>query len=259
MSRLRAAIENRNAPEWLVARPIAHRGLHSQARGLVENTRSAAEAAIAKSYAIECDIQLAGDGEAMVFHDFTLDRLTDGQGRVDCFSAQELSAVAFKGCADRIAPLSAFLATIGGRTPLIIEIKSRFDGDFRLPERALRTIASYGGPVALKSFDPLILGFLRAQPISACPVGLVAEARYEAEVWPELTADQRLALATLRDFASARPDFLSWRLGDLPHATPELCRSGVGMPVMTWTVRSAADGLAAARWADQMIFEGFEP
>ena len=258
MNRLGAAIENLNAPDWLTARPIAHRGLHSEARGLVENTRSAAEAAIAKSYAIECDIQLAGDGEAVVFHDFTLDRLTFGQGRVDSFSARELGAFAFKGCADRIAPLSAFLAAIGGRTPLIIEIKSRFDGDFRLPGRALETIASYRGPVALKSFDPLVLTFLRAQK-PFCPIGLVAEARYEAEEWPELGGDQRIALATLRDFASMRPDFLSWRVGDLPHATPELCRSGIGMPVMTWTVRSAADRLAAARWADQMIFEGFEP
>jgi glycerophosphoryl diester phosphodiesterase len=258
VNRLGAAIENLNAPDWLTARPIAHRGLHSQARGLVENTRSAAEAAIAKSYAIECDIQLAGDGEAVVFHDFTLDRLTFGQGRVDSFSARELGAFAFKGCADRIAPLSAFLAAIGGRAPLIIEIKSRFRADLRLAERALAGVSDYAGPVALKSFDPVILAYLHARNAS-CPIGLVAQAQYKVEDWPELSSDQRLSLSTLNDFAVVRPDFLSWRVGDLPHATPQLCRSVLGMPVMTWTVRSAADRLAAARWADQMIFEGFEP
>jgi glycerophosphoryl diester phosphodiesterase len=31
------------------------------------------------------------------------------------------------------------------------------------------------------------------------------------------------------------------------------------MPLLTWTVRSAEDLQRAARWADQMIFEGFRP
>ena len=65
-----------SAPEWLVARPIAHRGLHDPAAGLIENTLAAADAAIAGGYAIECDVQDTADGEAVVFHDFTLDRLT---------------------------------------------------------------------------------------------------------------------------------------------------------------------------------------
>ena len=91
------------------------------------------------------------------------------------------------------------------------------------------------------------------------PLGLVAQARYDADEWPELTPRQQVEFETLREFSSVRPDFLSWHVGDLPHATPELCRSGIGMPVMTWTVRSEEDRMRAAIWADQMIFEGFEP
>ena len=67
--------------EWLIARPVAHRGLHDAAAGIVENTPSAFAAAIAGDYAIECDIQISADGEAMVFHDQTLERLTEGSGR----------------------------------------------------------------------------------------------------------------------------------------------------------------------------------
>jgi glycerophosphoryl diester phosphodiesterase len=85
-----------NAPDWLTARPIAHRGLHSKQSGLVENTPAAAMAAIAKNYAIECDIQFTKDGEAVVFHDFTLDRLMRAEGRVDDFSARELAHFAYK-------------------------------------------------------------------------------------------------------------------------------------------------------------------
>ena len=64
---------------WLVARPIAHRGLHDAAKGIIENSLAAARAAIAGNYAIECDAQLSADGEAVVFHDDTLDRLTEAR------------------------------------------------------------------------------------------------------------------------------------------------------------------------------------
>ncbi|MEJ0092544.1 MAG: glycerophosphodiester phosphodiesterase family protein [Methylocella sp.] len=247
-----------NAPDWLTARPIAHRGLHCKARGLVENTIAAAAAAMAKGYAIECDIQRSSDGEAMVFHDFTLERLMLAEGRLDAYSAQEISGLRFRDCDQSIAPLADFLAAINGRVPLIVEIKSRFDGDLRLADRAIAIVAEYDGPVCLKSFDPEILAFIRAQKI-ACPLGLVAEARYAEKEWPELSPERRTALADLRDFSRVRPDFLSWHIGDLPHAVPELCRSGMGMPVITWTVRSASDRERANLWIDQIIFEGFEP
>ena len=76
--------------EWLIARPVAHRGLHDAAAGIIENTPSAFAAAIAADYAIECDIQISADGEAMVFHDQTLERLTEGSGRLDAMPAGEL-------------------------------------------------------------------------------------------------------------------------------------------------------------------------
>ena len=69
-----------SAPAWLTARPIAHRGLHDAAKGLAENSLGAAAAAIAGGFAIECDVQLSRDGEAMVFHDDNLRRLTRGRG-----------------------------------------------------------------------------------------------------------------------------------------------------------------------------------
>ena len=75
-----------NAPSWLIERPIAHRGLHDSANGVIENTLGAAEAAVAGGFAIECDIQLSVDGEAIVFHDETLERLTDVTGRLSALS-----------------------------------------------------------------------------------------------------------------------------------------------------------------------------
>jgi glycerophosphoryl diester phosphodiesterase len=248
-----------NAPDWLTARPIAHRGLHSKQFGLVENTPAAAAAAIAKNYAIECDIQRTKDGEAVVFHDFTLDRLMRAEGRVNAFAAQELGQLSYKDCDQTIVSLPDFLVRIGGRTPVIVEIKSRYDGDMRLADRAMAAVAAYAGPVCVKSFDPAVLVHLRGAG-AACPLGLVAQARYDSGTeWAGLPQDRRAGFADLRDFPHARPDFLSWNLADLPHAVPILCRNGIGMPVMTWTARSRTALLRGRLWADQVIFEGFEP
>jgi len=249
----------KNAPDWLTARPIAHRGLHSKQSGLVENTPAAAAAAIARNYAIECDIQRTKDGEAVVFHDFALDRLMRADGRVDAFRAHELGQLTYKDCDQRIVSLTDFLARIDGRAPVIVEIKSRYDGDMRLADRALAAVIIYPGPICLKSFDPPVLVHLRGAG-AVCPLGLVAQARYDSgEEWAGLPQDRRASFADLRDFPLARPDFLSWNLADLPHAVPMLCRNGIGMPVITWTVRSREALVRGRLWADQIIFEGFEP
>ena len=58
--------------DWLTARPVAHRGLHDAKAGVIENTPAAFAAAVAANYAIECDLQISADGEAMVHHDDAL-------------------------------------------------------------------------------------------------------------------------------------------------------------------------------------------
>src|ERR1700681_4582748 len=120
--------------EWLTARPIAHRGLHGGA--IVENTLEAADAAAAANYAIECDIQLTADGEPVVFHDDTLERLTVAAGPLCARTLAALRNIAYRETAGRIPALEEFLARVAGRTPLLIELKSNWDGDTRIAERA---------------------------------------------------------------------------------------------------------------------------
>jgi glycerophosphoryl diester phosphodiesterase len=248
------------------ARPIAHRGFHealattphgnATARGLIENTRSAFEAAITRGYGMECDVQMSSDGEAMVFHDFTLDRLTEGQGRVDALPARKLATLPFKQTADRMEPLTALLAQVAGRAPLCIEVKSRHDGDTRLAARVAEVVRGYAGPLVLKSFDPLMLLALREAGV-AYPLGIVAMQDYSYPDYAALDAADKHALANLLHFAETKPDFLSWRHADLPSAAPYLCRIALGLPVMAWTIRSAADAARANPHIDQMVFEGF--
>ncbi len=254
------AVPNSTATDALIARPIAHRGLHDTIRGTVENTASAVTAAIDHGFGIEVDLQVSADGEAMVHHDHTLGRLTEGDSPLAALTARELARVPFRTTADRMMTLGELLELVAGRSVLIIELKSRFDGDARLAVRCAQVLASYTGPCGIMSFDPAPIRAIR----TLAPWlrrGIVAERRFTEAAGPGWTSAGRIhtfALAHLLHARQTRPDFLAYRVGDLPAPAAGLMRAW-GRPVLTWTVRTATQRARAARWADQMIFEGFVP
>jgi glycerophosphoryl diester phosphodiesterase len=245
-------------PSWLTARPVAHRGLHDQTRGIIENMPGAAQAAIEGNFGIECDIQLTADGEAMVHHDDALGRLTEGSGALLGMTAAELKTVRFKDTSERMMSLGDLCALIAGRVPLVIEVKSHFDGDRKLVARMAAVLASYRGPVAGMSFDPdQVLALREAMPGLAR--GITAERRYEAADWPEATPAQRKGMLHLRHAFRTRPHFIAYGVDDLPAPAPWIARHIFGLPLLTWTVRTPEQRERAARYADQVVFEGFRP
>ncbi|MDJ0447524.1 glycerophosphodiester phosphodiesterase family protein [Methylocystis sp. JR02] len=245
---------------WLTATPIAHRGLHDG--GLVENSIGAAIAAIAAGYAIECDVQATMDG-LVVFHDEALERLTAHAGRVADYDTRSLEAMALRGASETIPSFDAFLTAIGGRAPLVVELKSDFDGDLTVAKRVAERLAHYDGPVVVESFDPELIAFLRAQGealgVAHIPLGVVGEAGYDEADWPMLTPQRRAEMTHFLHYPRTRPDFLSWNAADLPHAIPFLAREALGIPVTVWTIHSAAQATVARQWADQIVFENFRP
>jgi glycerophosphoryl diester phosphodiesterase len=246
------------APDWLTARPIAHRGLHDRARGIIENMPAAARAAIAGNFAIECDIQLTADGEAMVHHDDELGRLTEGSGALLAKTATELKATAFKDTPERMMTLGDLCALVAGRVPLVIEVKSHFDGDRRLVSRMAEVLAAYSGPAVGMSFDPdHVMGLRELLP--SRPRGIVAERHYTESDWPEASLAQRRGMTHMRHFFRTQPDFVAYWIDELPAAAPSIARNILGCPLLTWTVRTDEQRQRAARYADQMIFEGFRP
>ena len=246
------------APDWLTARPVAHRGLHDISRGIVENMPAAAQAAVDGNFAIECDIQLSSDGEAMVHHDNALGRLTEGSGALLGKTAAELKAVTFKNTPERMMTLGDLCALVGGRVPLVIEVKSHFDGDRRLVKRMAEVLASYDGPAVGMSFDPDQVVALREQ-IPGRARGIVAEREYTAEEWPEASPEQRRDMTHLRHAFRSRPHFVAYWVDGLPAAAPWIAHNIFGLPLLTWTVRTPEQRARAARHADQIIFEGFLP
>jgi glycerophosphoryl diester phosphodiesterase len=239
--------------DWVVARPIAHRGLHDVRAGVVENSFAAVRAAIAAGFAIECDVRASRDGEAFVFHDDDLQRLTGQPGRFGDLDAASARALRLAD-GSSVPTLADVLSETGDATPLIVEIKSAFDGDMRAADRAAQ-LAERFARVALKSFDPDVIAHLRMRGCGA-PLGIVAQADYDEPEWSRLSPEHKSELASLAHWRRTRPDFLSWRVDDLPHAGPVLAREALDVPVMTWTVRTPGQWTRAGAWADQAIFEG---
>jgi glycerophosphoryl diester phosphodiesterase len=249
-----------STPSWLVAKPIAHRGLHDKAAGIIENTLSAAEAATVFGFPIELDVQLTGDGEAVVFHDFELGRLTGEQGLVVERRLADLTEIDIAGStgSDKIPSLKQFLDRVAGRVPLVVEIKSKFNGDLTLTKRTCEILADYQGPFVIKSFDPDIVAALRTLAPNVTR-GIIAELRYASKNDSFMSPELKHRLANLLHFNESQPQFISWHVKDLPSAAPFLCRALGNLPVMTWTVRNPEDRARAEKHADQMVFEGFIP
>jgi glycerophosphoryl diester phosphodiesterase len=243
--------------DWLTARPIAHRGLHDGSSA-IENTTSAFRTAIEGGYGIETDVQITADGEAMVHHDFALGRLTLGSRQLAAMTAAGLKEVPFKATTDRMMTLAELCEFVAGRVPLLIELKSRFDGDLTLVKRAAELVRAYHGPAALMSFDPGPIEALRGIA-PAVPRGVVAERHYEDNEWRQLTSAQKRSLAFLLHGLRTRPHFVAYHVKDLPSPGPWIARNLLGLPLLTWTVRNDEDRRTAKRCADQMIFEGFRP
>ena len=207
---------------------------------------------------IECDIQLTVDGEAMVHHDDALGRLTEGSGALLGLSAAALKEVRFKDTAERMMSLADLCILVRGRVPIIVEVKSHFDGDRRLVKRMAEVLASYSGPVAGMSFDPDQVVALR-ETMPEMPRGIVAQRHYTEADWPEATAAQREGMRHLKHALRTRPHFVAYWVNDLPAPAPWVARHIFGLPLLTWTVRTPEQRIRAGRYADQMIFEGFRP
>jgi glycerophosphoryl diester phosphodiesterase len=244
---------------WLTAQPVAHRGLHDAAAGRIENTLTAITAAAERGFAIEIDVHLAADGRVFVFHDETLDRLTTGTGRTAGLTLAELQAVPFKAAADRIPSLEDVLAAVAGRVPLIVEVKSHFGARQRdLVAAVVAVLAGYAGPVAVMSFDPRMVADF-AEISLGLTRGIVADDAADPDDYGALSAAERADLASLAHIGWSKPDFVAYWVKLLPNDLSRRVRDEWRLPLLTWTVRDAADRASAAAHADQMIFEGFDP
>lgn len=245
-------------PQSLLARPIAHRGLHDVANGRAENSPKSFDAAMGHGYGIELDLQLSKDGVPMVFHDYELERLTGERGPVAQRTAAELSDILLLHDGDGIPTLADTLAQIAGRVPILIEFKDQ-DGQMGpnigpLEQAAADLLQDYAGDCAVMSFNPHSVAAL-AKALPDRPRGLVT-CDYNAKDWPILPTRIRENLRDIPDFEALGCTFISHDRKDLDRDRVTAIKAA-GHPILTWTIKSPEQEAAARKIVANVTFEGY--
>ncbi len=240
--------------KWLVERPIAHRGLHDKAARVWENTASSFLGAIKADYAIECDLQISADGEAMVFHDAKLQRLTGDVGLVRDHTVKQLQKLTVGNGNDHMQTLAELLEQVDGKVTLVIEMKSHWDGNVALAQRALQVLENYQGPYGLMSYDPDLMAAV-AELSPHTVRGITADRAVDSN-YSRLPLARRIAMRNFEHLAETRPHFVSYYFRDMPFPAIQSIRSA-GHPVISWTIRNPEQESLARRWSDQITFEGY--
>jgi glycerophosphoryl diester phosphodiesterase len=245
--------ERRGGMESLLSRRYAHRGLHNATRA--ENSISAFKAAVDAGYGIELDVRLSKDGELVVFHDDTLERVTNREGRVDAFTASELGEIKLCDTGDGIPTFRDVLALVDGKVPLLVELKEDA-GKYGVTEKACEMLRDYKGEYMIESFNPLALGRVRKLMPEACR-GILSQSFLKEKKYRTPT---HFLLSVLVLNVVCRPHFVAFNIEHSGNAALKLTRRVFGAPTLAWTVRSEAqEKKASAEGFETTIFEAHEP
>lgn len=245
-------------PAAFLTTPLAHRGYHDLEAGRPENSIAAFVAAIDNGYGIELDVQMSGDDQAMVFHDYNLGRLTTESGAVKLRTSTDLGQMKLAGSEETIPTLSQVMQVVAGRTPVLVEIKDQ-DGALgpnvgALEQAVAGVVADYDGPVAVMSFNPNSVAAL-AEYAPNVPRGLTT-GPFKPETWRQIPSAVRQYLRDIPDFDRTGASFISHRATDLDHPLIRNIRDH-GSPVLCWTIKNQADEDIARKFADNITFEGY--
>ncbi len=240
---------------WLTRYLYSHRGQFDNNGPAPENSLAAFRASVQYGYGMELDVQAAGDGAPVVFHDFSLERMTGAHGPVASKNSQELARLRLRDSNETIPTLADTLECVGGRTPLLIEIKIPPRGRIgALEARIADLLARYPGPFAVQSFNPGCMAWF-AENAPGLVRGQIAQ-NFISRPEPGMAWRQRLAWGKLWSCAESQPHFISYNIRDLPNMPTRLARRR-GIALLCWTVRTPRQRDIARLYADSFIFEGF--
>ena len=211
-------------------------------------------AAGAAGYGIELDVQLSADGEAMVFHDGSLQRMTGRPGKLRDYSAADLSEMSLAGTEETIPTLLETLAVVGHRAMIHVELKTPYGEVGPLEQRVHELIIDHAGPLCVIGFNPYSHAWF-AERYPGVLRGLDSY-DYAAPGPKGMSEDQRQAFARLEHVSIARPHFLALSVDMLPCPRAKKYRED-GMPVVAWTVREPDQWSRIEAHCDNLIFEGF--
>lgn len=231
----------------------AHRGLHNNSGQVPENSMAAFRKAVKKGYGIELDVQLSKDGVPVVFHDFTLERMCGKEGKICEYTYEELQQFNLADSLEKIPRFADVLDVIGGKVPLIVELKVEWM-DITVCPVVDELLRKYKGVYCIESFNPMALSWYRRYHNDVFR-GQLSEAFTRAGNKSGLYwCLQNLLLNWM-----SRPDFIAYNHEHQGNLSRKLCRGIFRNTAVAWTIRSQAEMDKAKKHFDIFIFEGFIP
>ena len=239
----------RKQKEPFMKKNFAHRGLHKRDKSVPENSLAAFERAASYGYGIELDVQLSKDGEVVVFHDDTLNRVCGVDARVDQLTLEELQKLSLCGTEETIPLFSDVLKTVRGRGALIVELKNG-KRNKELCEKTYALLRRYTGEYCVESFNPFIVRWFR---INAPEVVRGQLANPPADYNGEVNPVSAFILGNVLLNFLARPQFIAYKITKKPF-TVKLCEA-LGAMRVCWTSHEWAN----EKGNDTVIFEFYKP
>lgn len=241
-----------------MGRRYAHRGLHCAAEGIPENSLPAFRRAVEAGYGIELDLHLTTDGQLVVFHDDTLDRVCGVSGRVDEKSWPELQQLRLLGTGERMPLFSEVLSIVAGKIPMIIEVKYQ-KNYAALCEAMMAMLQHYTGEYCVESFHPFVILWMKKNAPSITR-GLLADRYVEGEGGMQHNSLGTWGSQELLFNWLVKPDFIAYNYLTAPRTrTLSLTRRVWHTPCVAWTVRQEEKEPLALERFDSIIFESYRP
>jgi glycerophosphoryl diester phosphodiesterase len=236
---------------WLLTRPIAHRGLHDKSRGIPENSMGAFRAAVEANLPIELDVQITRDGSLFIMHDFNTKRVTGVDFETRELELAMLGDFRLLGTEYSIPLFSEVLELVDGRVPILVEIKSEEFRTGLLEQKVYEALSEYSGEVAVESFDPLSIRYMRKK----YPGCIIGQLSYDFEGKDDIPRPVIWLLKNCKLNFLSHPDFIAYDIKAMPKKFLKPLKDGGERAIIGWTVRTDDDVEFAERVCDNYIFE----
>ncbi len=235
---------------------VAHRGFHDDNKTVPENSMAAYRLAVEKGFGIELDVRLTRDGKLICMHDRNLKRAAGVDKNADELDWQEMKDLRLFGSEERIPLFEEVLRMVGGRVPIVMEIKAESsDMAGKTSEAAALMLDSYQGPVCMESFHPAAVSWFKKNRPETLR-GQLSE-RFKGYSFPRGIGAFLLSCCVF-DFLT-KPDFIAYNVQHRNLVRFRILRGLYHAECAAWVVRSKEELLSAAGSFDIFIFEGFDP
>ncbi len=229
----------------------AHRGLHDGNTGETpENSLAAFELACKAGHGIELDVQLSKDGVVMVFHDYTLIRMTGVDKKLCELEASELGLLHLAGTEQTIPTFAEVLALVDGRVPILVELKGE-NFDTALCPKVAEMLSQYKGDYCIESFNPLLIKEMKKHLPESYRGLLYTNACRDKKKATVINVAVSLMLLNFL----AKPDFIAFNKIDRGSFPVWVTTHFYRAVKFVWTVRTKEELNVAHEKAEHPIFE----